>query len=72
MNERITALAIQAGMEHDYDIGGGRIDKDQIEQFAISIIRECSNLYFRHSVPGITREQDVDVGVAIRRHFGIV
>lgn len=81
MNERIYTLAEQAGATRWNDeLNGNSIDfsPEQLEQFAESIIKECTGLIRKQSIGeeilGGQRYKTVQLGetiATIEEHFGV-
>ena len=74
MNERITELAVQAGVTFDWDPGtfGPEVYFDRqedFEKFAESIINELANIDFKREI-GLSGNYDFEISQLIRSHFG--
>ena len=63
MNERIKALALQAGGSHYPDVGGKTLEK-----FAELIVRECGVALSPMLRDMVSRGQAFDL---IKKHFGV-
>ena len=63
MNERIKALALQAGGSHYPDVGGKTLEK-----FAELIVRECGVALSPMLRDMVSRGQAYDL---IKQHFGV-
>ena len=67
MNERILALATQAGFENGHQDRNGNSLSYELEKFAESIVGECAEVsknYAGGSMP-------LSISLAIKQHFGV-
>lgn len=76
MNERIKELVGQALKQPDTDKDGLTVfDNDELEKFAVSIVRECAGICESMPLLGPYKEvQDAtlkDAAVQIKKHFGV-
>ena len=70
MNERILALATQAGFENGHQDRNGNSLSYELEKFAELIVRECANLPFK-ATGEVTTIGEIAVSNLILKHFGV-
>ena len=78
MNERIKALADQAGVVYHTRLGA-ETNTDDLEKFAELIVRDCAVYCEGHILPkGMAEENDLnyndgvmDCAIGLKQHFGV-
>jgi len=66
MNERISELAEQAGLEYNFD----PMTWLKYEKFAELIVRECAKIAFQNDIAKFTKD-GYCIGLDIQKHFGV-
>ena len=68
MNKRIKELASQTGIT-DNNLSDGNMSYNDLEKFAVLIVRECADFADEHNdySEGVT----LGVGRALKKHFGV-
>jgi len=71
MNERIKAIAEQAGSTHKQNLGVYQFYEDELEKFAELIVRECLDIVNRHEYSYHEADPLWETAQLIKERFGV-